>query len=53
MHKYKIIYKSMWTAPQIFYAYNESERDDLILQGKNDQYIVEWEEISPINLDNL
>lgn len=45
MKKYKVTYISIWVAPQVFFAIGEDEKNQLVFDGKNQQYKVEIEEM--------
>jgi hypothetical protein len=45
MKHYEIKAYSAWQKPQTFVVDTESEREELILVLKDQQYKVEWEEI--------
>jgi hypothetical protein len=45
MKHYEIKAYSNWQRPQTFVVDTESEREELILNLKEQQYKVEWEEI--------
>lgn len=47
MTQYQITAFSAWQKPQTFIVDTKSERDELILALKDQQYKVEWEEILP------
>jgi hypothetical protein len=47
MTQYQITAFSAWQKPQTFIVDTESEKDELILALKDQQYKVEWEEILP------
>ena len=45
MKRYEIKAYSAWQRPQTFIVDTESEKDELVLALKQEQYKIEWDEI--------